>query len=46
MLKAKSEGLRTDPETRELEALLHDLRMRVLDLRSATPGFTAPDGPR
>ncbi len=36
MLKEKSEGRRTDAETRELETFLHELRLRVLDL--AVPG--------
>lgn len=43
MLKAKSEGHRTEAESRELESFLHELRMRVLDLR---PADAAPDGPR
>jgi len=43
MLKEKSEGLRTDAESRELETFLHELRMRVLDLQPAPP---APAGRR
>lgn len=40
MLKEKSEGLRTDSESRELETFLHELRMRVLDLQPAPPAST------
>ena len=43
VLQAKTEGLRSDAESRELEDLLYQLRMRSLDLKPA-PG--APDGPR
>lgn len=46
MLKAKSEGHRTDQETRELETFLHELRMRVMDLRPAPAGSTGPARPR
>ncbi len=46
MLKEKSEGRRTESETRELDVFLHELRMRVLDLQPATPGSASPDGPR
>ncbi|HET8714197.1 MAG TPA: DUF1844 domain-containing protein [Holophagaceae bacterium] len=46
MLKAKSEGHRTDQETRELENFLHELRMRVMDLRPAPAGSTGPARPR
>lgn len=36
-LKLKSEGNRTEAETRALEDVLHQLRMRILDLEPA-PG--------
>ncbi len=35
VLKDKTEGARTDPETRQLEDLLYSLRMRVMDLKPA-----------
>jgi hypothetical protein len=37
VLKEKSEGRRTDAETREIETFLHELRLRVLDIQPA-PG--------
>ncbi|HEU4952437.1 MAG TPA: DUF1844 domain-containing protein [Holophagaceae bacterium] len=46
MLRAKSEGHRTDQESRELETFLHELRMRVMDLRPAPAGSTTPARPR
>ena len=38
VLKEKSEGHRTDAESRELDVFLHELRMRVLDIQPAAPG--------
>ena len=43
VLQAKTEGLRSDAENRELEDLLYQLRMRILDLK---PAPEATDGPR
>lgn len=43
VLKDKTEGARTDAETRELEDLLYGLRMRALDLKPATD---VPAGPK
>lgn len=37
MLKDKTEGRRTDAETRQLDELLYELRMRVLNLQPAEP---------
>ncbi|HJW32032.1 MAG TPA: DUF1844 domain-containing protein [Holophagaceae bacterium] len=37
VLKEKTEGRRTESETRALEDILHQLRMRILDLEPA-PG--------
>ncbi len=37
VLKDKTEGRRTEPETRAIEDILHQLRMRILDLEPA-PG--------
>ncbi|MBI3132104.1 MAG: DUF1844 domain-containing protein [Acidobacteria bacterium] len=37
VLKEKTEGRRTEGETRALEDILHQLRMRILDLEPA-PG--------
>lgn len=46
MLKEKSEGLRTEAESRELEGFLHELRMRVLDIQPVGKGSTVPAGLR
>lgn len=35
VLKQKTEGQRTDAETRALDDVLHELRMRVMNLESA-----------
>jgi len=35
LLQEKTSGNRTDVETRQLEDLLYDLRMRVMNLKSA-----------
>lgn len=35
VLKVKTEGQRTDAETRVIEEVLHELRMRVMNLESA-----------
>lgn len=35
VLKEKTEGRRTEDETRQLDELLYELRMRVLDLKPA-----------
>ncbi|WP_306592026.1 DUF1844 domain-containing protein [Geothrix sp. 21YS21S-4] len=35
VLKEKTEGARTESETRELDDLLYGLRMRVMDLKPA-----------
>lgn len=43
VLKEKTEGHRTEAETRELEDLLYGLRMRVMDLK---PAQDAPAGPQ
>jgi hypothetical protein len=43
VLKEKTEGRRTDAETRQLEDLLYELRMRVMDLKPATE---TPAGPK
>lgn len=42
LLKDKTEGNRNDSETREIEEMLYQLRMRALDLKSADPGGTPP----
>ncbi len=39
VLKAKTEGNRSDSETRALEDILHQLRMRILDLEPAPGGL-------
>lgn len=38
LLKDKTEGHRTEAETREMEDLLYNLRMRVMDLQPSAPG--------
>jgi hypothetical protein len=40
VLKEKTEGLRTEAETSQLDEILYQLRMRVMDLKPAveTPG--------
>jgi hypothetical protein len=35
VLKAKTEGARTDAESRQLDEILYELRMRVMDLKPA-----------
>ena len=35
VLKEKTEGARTDVETRQLDDVLYELRMRVMDLKPA-----------
>ncbi len=42
VLKDKTEGRRTDSETRELEDILYGLRMRVMDLKSAPGASVGP----
>lgn len=42
VLKDKTEGARTDAETRELEDILYGLRMRVMDLKSAADVSVGP----
>ena len=46
MLKEKSEGHRTVPESQELDAFLHELRMRVLNLQPVAPGSVPSEGVR
>lgn len=43
VLKEKTEGSRTDAETRQLEDLLYGLRMRLMDLK---PGTGLPAEPK
>ena len=43
VLQEKTAEHRTDAESRELEELLYQLRMRILDLKPATE---APTGPK
>lgn len=38
LLKDKTEGHRTEAESRELEDMLFQLRMRAMNLQSAAPG--------
>ena len=38
MLKEKSHGNRTETESAELEGMVHELRMRVLDIQPSAPG--------
>ena len=38
LLKDKTEGHRTESETKEMEEMLYHLRMRALDLKPADPG--------
>lgn len=38
VLKAKTEGQRTDAETREIDDILYALRMRAMSLVPAAPG--------
>lgn len=40
LLKDKTEGHRTDSETRELDEMLYQLRMKALDLQQGHPGMT------
>ena len=35
VLKEKTEGVRTDAESRQLDEILYELRMRVMDLKPA-----------
>lgn len=42
LLKDKTEGHRTDSETKELEDMLYQLRLRILDLKPVDPGAGAP----
>lgn len=42
LLKDKTEGNRNDSETREIEDMLYQLRMRALDLKPADPGGNPP----
>ena len=48
LLKVKTEGHRTEAETREMDDILHHLRMRILDLASAPPaaGFKPQGAPQ
>ncbi len=47
LLKDRTEGHRTEAETREIEDLLYHLRMRLLDLTSAKPeGGAGAEGAR
>jgi hypothetical protein len=43
LLQAKTEGHRTDAESRQLEDLLYELRMRVMNLKTAAD---MPAGPK
>lgn len=43
VLKDKTEGRRTEEETREIEDLLYGLRLRVMDLK---PAQNIPVGPQ
>lgn len=44
VLKEKTEGARTDAESRQLDEILYELRMRVMDLKPAVdlPAATQP----
>lgn len=41
LLKEKTEGHRTESESRELEEMLYQLRMKALDLASASPAASS-----
>jgi hypothetical protein len=41
VLRRKTEGQRSEAETKELDDLLYGLRMRVMDLAPAAPGAAA-----
>ncbi len=43
VLQEKTAGHRTEEETREMEEVLYQLRMRILDLR---PAADTPDSPK
>ncbi len=43
ILQQKTAGQRTDEESRQLDEILYQLRMRILDLKSAAE---APAGPK
>lgn len=42
LLKEKTEGNRTEGETREMEDMLYNLRMKALDLEPASPKGVPP----
>jgi hypothetical protein len=42
VLKEKTEGARTDAETAQLDEILYQLRMRVMDLKSAVESPESP----
>ncbi len=42
VLKAKTEGSRTEAETAQLDEILYQLRMRVMDLKPAAESSAAP----
>lgn len=43
VLKEKTEGARTEAETRQLDEILYELRMRVMNLK---PAAEVPAGPK
>ncbi|MDP1832769.1 MAG: DUF1844 domain-containing protein [Geothrix sp.] len=42
VLKEKTEGARTDPESRQLDEILYELRMRAMDLQPAAEAPAVP----
>jgi hypothetical protein len=42
VLKEKTEGVRTDAESAQLDEILYQLRMRVMDLKPAAEASAAP----
>ena len=42
VLKAKTEGSRTETETAQLDEILYQLRMRVMDLKPAAESPAVP----
>ena len=42
VLKEKTEGVRTDAESAQLDEILYQLRMRVMDLKPAAEAPAAP----
>lgn len=45
VLKDKTEGRRTDTETREIEDMLYQLRMQAMNLQPAGAGVQVPSAP-